>query len=1252
MRIVIDLQGAQTDSRFRGIGRYAMNFAKALVRNRDGHEIIIALNALFPDTIGPIREMFRDALPPQNVLVWDAPAPVAEHDPANRGRRGAAELVREAVLASLNPDIVHLTSLFEGYVDDAVTSIGRLEAGFPVSVTLYDLIPFLNQDEYLRSNETYADHYLRKIDHLRRAHTLLAISRSAGQEAVDRLGWEPDRVIAVGTGSDGRFGKTNIPTARERALRARFGLEHPFFMYVSAPDAHKNHRRLIEAYARLPADIRAVHRLALVGRFSKDDRAAFERHAAGCGLSPGELVLTGGVSDEDLNALYNLSKGFIMPSWHEGFGLPALEAMQCGRAVIGSGTSSLPEVIGREDALFDPFDVDDIARAIGRLAADDVWRAALETHSVSHAAVFDWNNVARRALTAFQDIHSSWTRPIPGAAVSRRPRLAFVSPLPPARSGISDYSAELLPELSRHYEIEVIVDQPEVKDPFVHASFPIRSIDWFHNHADEFERIVYQFGNSPFHRHMFIALEDHPGVVVLHDFFLSAAQADRQFSGWTPHALTEALQVSHGYPAIRDIGAGGEDVSAAVQTCPTNLPVLQDAIGVIVHSEHARRLGQYWYGATASSDWTLVPLLRAPSTGPMRETARVALGLAPDDLIVCSFGFLDPVKLNHRLLAAWFASPLSANPRARLVFVGENHGGAYGEALRRQIDQAGSSGRIHITGWSDATMFRQYLAAADIGVQLRSGSRGELSAAALDCMNHGLATIVNAHGAMADLDPTGVRILPDAFTDAELVAALTDLADERDHRVALGQRARSIIRTRHAPRACAAQYAEAIEAAYERADSGLHRLTRALRRLRPAPEDGPRLATALARNFPATPRRPQLLVDVSALVRTDLKTGIERVVRAILREWLDQPPAGWQVEPVYATETSSGYRYARQFTSRFLGIPDTWTEDTVAEAWQGDVFMGLDFHPHIIAAQQDFLSDWHNRGVGIWFLLYDLLPVSMPQFFPEGTAVVHQSWLETVSRFDGVICISHAVADELRAWLQAERITRGRPPRIEWAHIGADIGQSVPTTGLPDDSETVLATLRSRPSFLMVGTIEPRKGYLQAIRAFELLWQENADINLVIVGAEGWKPLPDVQRRTIPLIVETIRNHPERGRRLVWLEGISDEYLKRVYAASTCLIAGSEGEGFGLPLIEAAQHGLPILARDIPVFREVAGDYAVYFSGLDAADLATAVRDWLARHAAGNVPSTTAMPWQAWAQSAGKILECIGLASELRRPEH
>ena len=89
------------------------------------------------------------------------------------------------------------------------------------------------------------------------------------------------------------------------------------------------------------------------------------------GLEEGELILTGFVPEEDLLACYRACKLFIFPSWHEGFGLPALEAMLCGRAVIAANTSSLPEVIGREDALFDPFDTDAIVRKMAQVLSDD-----------------------------------------------------------------------------------------------------------------------------------------------------------------------------------------------------------------------------------------------------------------------------------------------------------------------------------------------------------------------------------------------------------------------------------------------------------------------------------------------------------------------------------------------------------------------------------------------------------------------------------------------------------------------------------------------------------------------------------------------------------------------------------------------------------------------------------------------------------------------------------------------------------------
>lgn len=106
------------------------------------------------------------------------------------------------------------------------------------------------------------------------------------------------------------------------------------------------------------------------------------------------------------------------------------------------------------------------------------------------------------------------------------------------------------------------------------------------------------------------------------------------------------------------------------------------------------------------------------------------------------------------------------------------------------------------------------------------------------------------------------------------------------------------------------------------------------------------------------------------------------------------------------------------------------------------------------------------------------------------------------------------------------------------------------------------------------------------VTAFESLWSAGEDVSLVLVGKLGWAE---------DALAERIRDNPRCGERLFWLEGTSDSELEAVYRSSDCLIAASEGEGFGLPLIEAAQHGKPIIARDIPVFGEVAGDHAYYF---------------------------------------------------------
>jgi glycosyltransferase involved in cell wall biosynthesis len=390
---------------------------------------------------------------------------------------------------------------------------------------------------------------------------------------------------------------------------------------------------------------------------------------------------------------------------------------------------------------------------------------------------------------------------------------------------------------------------------------------------------------------------------------------------------------------------------------------------------------------------------------------------------------------------------------------------------------------------------------------------------------------------------------------------------------------------------------------------------------------------------------PQLLVDVSAMVREDLKTGIQRVVRAQLLELLRRQNRHHQVLPVYLSDEGGRwrYRYARRYLHDLNGTVGDGVHDDDVHVARGDVFYSPDVFPRAVteAARDGLYARWRGAGVRVCFMVHDILPVLRPNFFPPGAEREFGDWLQTVGKeADCLVCISAAVADETRVWLGARMPGRALP-QMAVLHHGADIDASQPSTGLPPDAEDVLAAIAAAPSFAMVGTIEPRKGHAQALDAFEQLWAQGLDARLVIVGAEGWKALPDGQRRTIPALMARLRRHPELNRRLFVLHGASDAFLDRIYAASTCLLVASEGEGFGLPLIEAARHGVPLLVRDIPVFREVAADHASYFSGADGAALAGAVQDWLRLHAEGRAPASTGIAARTWAENAADLMDIL-----------
>lgn len=846
MRIIIDMQGAQTGSRYRGIGRYTVSFVKEIIKNHTHHDYVLLLNGLFKDTIVPIRREFSHLIDQNKIQVWEAVAPVSEMHEENRWRRNAAELIRENFIENIDPDLILLTTIIEGYGDNFVANIRETNNNIPIALIFYDIIPYLYPEEYL-TDKRVANWYEEKLKQIKRADLLLSISNSSRQEAIKYLGIKPDDVVNISAASDDRFFKKIISESEKNSLLNRFGLIKPYLMYLSATDWRKNHKRLIEAYSLLPTSIRNEHQLCFVGGLPIDHKNDFISFANECGLSNEEIIITNHVTDEEINALYNLCKAFIFPSWHEGFGLPVLEAMQCGKPVICSNTSSLPEIVEIQEALFDPFNIKDMHRKIEQVLTNENFRMELENNAINRSKSFSWCESAKTAIEAIER---------------------------------------------------------------------------------KFIQVHYSASNQP----------------------------------TTQHERTSAL--------IKKLTS-----------------------------------------------------------------------------------FRHPVSNKDILLTA----------------------------------------------------------------------------------------------------------------------------------------------------------------------------------------------KAIAINEIIYNQQRRLFVDISELVLYDSKTGIQRVVRNILRQWLDCPSQDIKIVPVYAS-MEHGYKYANSFIHKFmdnekLNKNTSESNDDIIDFKSGDIFLGLDLlHPDVIEKHEAFYQMLRRHNVSVKFVLYDMLPIQLPQYSNAGVPEGFKRWLTVVvSNADEIICISNSVADDLKTYLHKHAY---QYVNINWFHLGADIKNEINLKILDLNYSFALNQISKLPSFLMVGTLEPRKGHVQVLEAFEQLWQ-SFEINLVLVGKLGWK---------MAAFVDRLQKHPQKDKHLFWFDSIDDYSLDNIYYNCTCLIAASYGEGFGLPIIEAAQHKVPIIARDIHVFREVAGEHAYYF--MDSNDpevIAQTVKEWLILYQNGKHSSPEGMQWLTWKQSAENLLKIL---VEKKKPYH
>ncbi len=400
MRFLIDLQCAQSGSRHRGIGRYALSLLDALLpaAQASGHEVHLLLNGAFPATIPAIRRRYPALHETRSIHVFQGLDKSGLQDPHGPWRKAASGLLRDLAIAGLAPDAVFCPSVFEG--DSEAFALTPLTlSDTPSLATQHDLIPAQMPGVYFDNAPAFADFYRARMAEMRHFAALIAVSEATRQEALTLLDYPADHIHLVTEDAGPQFTPPGaMSLTGMEALRRRHGLTRPYILYVGGGEPRKNLTGLIRAYGALPQGLRDAHDLVIAGTLTTQEHANIHHLAQDLSLDLGHIRILGHTPEEDLPGLYGLAELFVMPSLREGFGLPALEAIRCGTLTLGADATSLPEVIGTPETLFDPADIPAMTALIIRGLTDPGFARRMRAAQHEHAARFSWDSAARDTL--------------------------------------------------------------------------------------------------------------------------------------------------------------------------------------------------------------------------------------------------------------------------------------------------------------------------------------------------------------------------------------------------------------------------------------------------------------------------------------------------------------------------------------------------------------------------------------------------------------------------------------------------------------------------------------------------------------------------------------------------------------------------------------------------------------------------------------------------------------------------------------
>lgn len=922
----------------------------------------------------------------------------------------------------------------------------------------------------------------------------------------------------------------------------------------------------------------------------KEQLAALRRETAN---PPRVRVDEESLSDESMAELYQCADAVVLPTRGEGFNLPAAEAMASGVPLIVTGYGAHTDFATRSTAALIPFRFTLSSSHVH--ATDSCWvepdelflgRLMKSVQMQINAGGRDFKNKLAETRDYVRTRYS-WEKC--AAAIdaivrfsrqqrdaNRKLRVALISSWG-CHCGIAEYTEQLVQRFNERWQLDIYADDRSAS--FVDDRMRVA---WSIDVPDSVTELLSQ---HPFDRYDVLLFQHQPSL-----FTITPALAE-QMALLEEQGVVVVLELHATKPLVRDFS-----------DFPNAISALSEISRIIVH--HVDDLNNLLKLGFADNV-ALVPHGAFDNLShfsfDQNQQVRSRLGV---EILVSTFGFALPHKGVDLIIRALPELEKRLGKRTGLLAITSALDARSLETLafwKAVAEEVGVADRITwITDYQPISECIHLLAESDVVVFPYRDTLESASGAVTIGLSSQRPVIVSRTGIFSDLKSCTYAMSGSDVED--IIDAVINIQKNTEIRTTLLKHQLAWLESRSW---------SMISQRYEAMCQGL------VLDKKQAHDEQERSEKLVSRK--------QLLVDVSTLYQRDGQSGIQRVVRCILKELERQPPVGFVIRPVCSSDGHQ-YRYCAKFSPE---NPEMVLWDQQVVSYQaGDFFLGLDLTAHLFPTVTGALSLMRSSGVRICYVLYDILPLKYPHWFPPGLPDMFKRWLIGLSEFaDQIMAVSQFSAEQVKIWLHENQLDSS--VFVDTFFLGADF-ERIPSSPDGTVNNTILQKLDRAKTCIAVGTVEVRKGYDQLLDAFEILWAQDPSINLIIVGRPGWHA---------DILIARIRAHPLLGTRLFWFDAAADHLLERCYQLSSVLISASYQEGFGLPLIEAAQRGLKVVARDIPVFREVMNNQAFYFSG-EALELAFKVKYAIDQESPGN---NRFFECYSWKSSCDSLLCKIGL---------